>query len=179
MKRVVQTPAKHSAGWKPGSCPCVFYTRQTLLEQPYRLAERNLRGLTKNCFVPQQHLLRQRRRKRPAGQSARRARKRSELLSWNRCCGLSPPFDPWPMDQEFAAGRTFHLAGPPLEPLGGRLHNLLRIARMNRNLQERLSRLQLKSCCGACCASCPGTRFKKRCAPRQRRRSPSKRIPHN
>jgi hypothetical protein len=34
----------------------------------------------------------------------------------------------------FAACRTFHPAGPPLEPQGGRLHNLLRIARMNREL---------------------------------------------
>jgi hypothetical protein len=32
----------------------------------------------------------------------------------------------------FAACRTFHPAGPPLEPQGGRLHNLLRSARMNR-----------------------------------------------
>ena len=30
------------------------------------------------------------------------------------------------VDQEFAAGRTFHLAGPPLEPQDGRLHNLLK-----------------------------------------------------
>ena len=63
---------------------------------------------------------------------------RSELLCCYQCCGLSPPFGTWPRPQEFAACRTFHLAGPPLEPQGGRLHNLLRIARMNRNLQELL-----------------------------------------
>ena len=45
------------------------------------------------------------------------------------------------MNQEIAACRTFHAAGPPLEPQGGRLHNLLRIARMNRNLQELLKSL--------------------------------------
>ena len=36
----------------------------------------------------------------------------------------------------------FHPAGPPLGPRGGRLHNLLRIARMNRGLAGRFSKLE-------------------------------------
>ena len=41
----------------------------------------------------------------------------------------------------FAACRTFHPAGPPLEPQSGRLHNLLRSARMNRRLQMNFKTL--------------------------------------
>jgi hypothetical protein len=47
--------------------------------------------------------------------------------------------------QEFAACRTFHLADPPLEPQGGRLHNLLRTARMNRELHLKLAQNQIRS----------------------------------
>ena len=45
----------------------------------------------------------------------------------------------------FAACRTFHLVGPPLEPLGGRLLSLLRIARMNRGVASRFALTRILS----------------------------------
>ena len=110
------------------------------------------------------------------GESAPRDMLPGERIQTARCCvgretlDSRRPLIPRPGRNEvsmFAACRTFHPAGPPLEPQGGRPRNLLK--HCQDGPENTRSPLNLKVW-----SARPTT-----CTPKQRRISPLVRIPHS